>query len=103
MKYIKKFNESLDMTKESFEEQRKFVSLAGPWHTDLGIIHLPGSVDQSGLPPRNADTLTTTRLTRLHPYVGVMEYVREVDIPGSLGDKMIKPEVNLTVELKATK
>lgn len=76
--------------KESFEEQRKFVSLAGPWHTDLGIIHLPGSVDQSGLPPRNADTLTTTRLTRLHPYVGVMEYVREVDIPGSLGDKMIR-------------
>jgi hypothetical protein len=66
--------------KESFEEQRKFVSLAGPWHTDLGIIHLPGSVDQSGLPPRNADRLPLA-LNTPPSVVGVMEYVREVVFP----------------------
>lgn len=68
-------------------EEREFVSLEGAWTTALGQIHLPGSVDESRLAPRNSDTLTTGRLTRLHPYEGSITYSREVEIPASSAHK----------------
>lgn len=62
-------------------DQREFISLAGSWQCDLGEINLPGTVDESRLAPRTQDTLNTGQLTRLNPYVGVMTYTREIEIP----------------------
>jgi hypothetical protein len=60
-------------------EQREFIDLSGTWKCDLGNIQLPGTIDESRLAQRTADTLSTSQLTRLYPYVGKMSYT--VSIP----------------------
>lgn len=67
--------------------EREFIPLAGTWQSELGGVELPGTVDESRLSPRNADTLTTSRLTRLHPYEGKVTYTREIEIPASSAHK----------------
>ncbi len=74
-------------TNKKIFEERKFISLAGMWQCDLGEIYFPGSVDESRLAPHTVDTLRTSALARLHPYVGKMNYTREVEIPASSAGK----------------
>lgn len=69
---------------------RERISLAGRYETHLGEISLPGSVDQSRLSVRNQDTLTTTHLTQLHPFAGVITYSRVVEIPRSFEGKRLR-------------
>ncbi len=61
--------------------QRTIISLAGNWHTSLGNVTLPGTIDESKLTPRTKDTLQTGQLTRLHPFVGKIKYKKEITIP----------------------
>jgi len=64
-------------------KQREFITLSGTWQCELGEIKLPGTIDESRLPPLNEDTLITSRLTRLHPYEGKIRYTKEIEIPAS--------------------
>lgn len=72
--------------KETFLE-RDFISLAGIWKSDLGDIHLPGTVDESKLASLTQDTINTTQLTRLRPYEGKMKYTKEITIAANQTDK----------------
>lgn len=72
--------------KETFQE-RDFISLVGIWKSDLGDIHLPGTVDESKLAPLTQDTINTTQLTRLRPYEGKMKYSKEITITPEQADR----------------
>lgn len=78
---------SCTKTEKPLFDQRDYISLAGTWQCDLGEIELPGTVDESRLAPLTEDTLRTTQLTRLNPYMGKMKYTREINIPTSLEGK----------------
>lgn len=67
--------------------RRPSLDLSGIWTTPLGPCALPGSTDQSGLGPGASDTTDTSKLTRLHPFVGRLRYERDVVIPQALAGK----------------
>ncbi len=71
----------------TFEKQRTFISMAGTWKCDLGIIHLPGTIDETQLAPRTKDTQSTGQLTRLHPFVGEMVYTKTFEISAKHSNK----------------
>jgi hypothetical protein len=59
------------------------IDLSGPWRCSLGTVNLPSTLDESALPPLNADTMQTGNLTRRHPFVGIMYYERDIVVPKS--------------------
>ncbi|MBQ6965505.1 MAG: glycoside hydrolase [Bacteroidaceae bacterium] len=61
--------------------QRQTVDLSGVWKSSLGECRLPGTTDENHLGDGKHPTDVTTQLTRLYPYVGVVTYERDVDIP----------------------
>ena len=66
---------------------RQSLDLSGTWHTKLGDVHLPGTMDEAKLTPRNLDTMVTANLTRLYPYAGVMTYNKTIVVPQSMNGK----------------
>ncbi len=76
---------------------RPSLDLSGEWVTPLGAVHLPGTMDEARLAPRNLDTLVTANLTRIYPYRGKMMYSKEIQIPKLMEGK------RLTLEMERTK
>ena len=78
------------------------VSLAGEWRFEIagtnadayartlpGKIHLPGTMDDAGLGPRNTKPPTLEGPYRLYDYAGPAWYQRDVDIPASWQRKRV--------------
>ncbi|HWW03214.1 MAG TPA: discoidin domain-containing protein [Candidatus Acidoferrum sp.] len=72
------------------------VSLAGQWRFEIagtnaqgfnrelpGTIHLPGTIDDAGLGPRNTKPPTLEGPYRLYDYAGPAWYQRDIEIPAS--------------------
>ena len=80
----------------------KAVSLAGEWRFDIastnadgyartlpGKVHLPGTMDDAGLGPRNTKAPTLAGPYRLHDYAGPAWYQREMEIPSGWQGKRV--------------
>lgn len=74
-------------TNKTIFKEREFLTLSGTWKSSLGIINLPGTIDESKLSPYTQDTLNTAHLTRLHPFEGVITYTKEVTISDKQANK----------------
>lgn len=72
------------------------VSLAGQWRFEIadtnaqefsrelpGAIHLPGTMDDAGLGPRNSKAPTLEGPYRLYDYAGPAWYQRDIEIPAT--------------------
>jgi hypothetical protein len=77
-------------TRRGYESLRQRMELSGQWHCDLGSIRLPSTIDESKLAPRNTNTLVTANLTRTNPYIGVMNYEREITLPKTMAGKRLR-------------
>lgn len=73
------------------------VDLSGRWHSTLGDCVLPGTTDENHLGSGQHPTNVTTQLTRLYPFVGVVEYERTVQITKAMSRK------SLSLHLERTK
>lgn len=60
------------------------LSLAGVWQTELGECRLPGTTDENHLGTGQHPTDVTSQLTRLWPFVGVVSYSRQFDLPRTM-------------------
>jgi hypothetical protein len=78
------------------------VSLAGQWRFEIagtetaayarnlrGTIHLPGTMDDAGLGPKNAKPPTLEGPYRLHDYAGPAWYQRDIGIPAGWRGKRV--------------
>ena len=78
------------------------VSLAGDWRFEVadakaapyarnltGTIHLPGTMDDAGLGPKNASPPTLEGPRRLYNYAGPAWYQRDVEIPNAWQGKRV--------------
>lgn len=78
------------------------VSLAGTWRFEItgtnaaayqsdlpGTIKLPGTMDDSGLGPKNTSTPTLEGPWRLHNYAGPAWYQRDIEIPAGWEGKRV--------------
>ena len=76
--------------------QRQTLDLSGVWQSSLGECRLPGTTDENHLGTGEHPTNVTAQLTRLWPYVGVVTYEREVDIPKEMAGMLLKLELERT-------
>lgn len=70
--------------------ERKRLDLSGEWQSTLGVCRLPGTTDENALgreSPVSREQATTSRLTRLYPYAGVVTYTRDIVIPRSMSGR----------------
>jgi len=78
------------------------VSLAGEWRIEIGrtnpavsaaalpgTIHLPGTIDEAGLGPKNTATPTLAGPYRVYDYAGPACYEREIEIPAAWQGKRV--------------
>lgn len=70
-------------------ERRSQLDLSGKWHTQIGVVNLPGTTDENGLGDGQADTLGTGKLARIKPFEGIVFYDRDIEIPASFVQKHI--------------
>lgn len=66
------------------------IDLSGNWQTQLGIVHLPGTTDLSGVGRKNTDLSVTTGLSRRYIFEGALGYSRSIDIPQQWSGKYIE-------------
>src|ERR1035437_9406793 len=80
------------------------ISLAGEWRFEIGgtnaaayarnlpgTIHLPGTMDDSGLGPKNTKPPTLEGPYRLYDYAGPAWYQRDIEIPAGWQGKLVTP------------
>lgn len=78
------------------------LSLSGEWRFEIaganaaaydhnlpGTIHLPGTMDDAGLGPKNTKPPTLEGPYRLHDYAGSAWYQREIEIPAAWQGKRV--------------
>lgn len=70
--------------------QRERLPLSGRWQSSLGDCFLPGTTDENRLGNGIHSTQTSSQLTRLYPYSGLVTYERNVTIPVSWSGKKIR-------------
>lgn len=88
----------------SFEPkaEEKPISLAGEWRFEIadtnaqafarvlsGKIHLPGTLDDAGLGPKNAEQPTLEGPYRIYNYAGSAYYQRDIEIPDTWSGKRV--------------
>jgi hypothetical protein len=69
--------------------QRPRIELQGVWHTQLGDCKLPGTTDESKLGDGKHPTDVTYQLTRLFPFSGKVNYIKEITIPHTMSGKRL--------------
>ena len=57
------------------------ITLEGEWECELGKCTLPGTTDENHLGSGEHPTDVTTQLTRLWPFIGILNYSREIHLP----------------------
>jgi len=85
---------SLCLAASAAKASAQSVSLAGDWRFEVGgtgtdayqrdlagSIHLPGTMDDAGLGPKNTKPPTLAGPYRLHDYAGPAWYQRDIEIP----------------------
>jgi hypothetical protein len=78
------------------------ISLAGEWRFEIartnpagstvelpGTIHLPGTMDEAGLGPKNTAPPTLDGLYRIYDYAGPACYQRDIEIPAAWRGKRV--------------
>ena len=78
------------------------ISLAGQWRFEIagtneaafarqlmGQIHLPGTIDEAGLGPKNTAPPTLAGPYRLYDYAGPAWYQREIEVPAAWQGKRV--------------
>lgn len=67
--------------------ERKRLDLSGEWQSTLGVCCLPGTTDENALgceAPVPRSEATTSHLTRLYPYAGIVTYTRDINLPHAM-------------------
>lgn len=70
--------------------QAEVLRLHGIWQTELGECQLPGTTDENQLGPGNSRTDLTSGLTRLWPYVGIVNYTRRISLPRTMEGQQLE-------------
>ena len=68
---------------------RERIYLDGEWSTELGIVKLPGTTDESQIGDTISNRTISGQLQRKHSFVGSLTYSANIEIPQSMSNKHI--------------